>query len=171
MPQISAHVKDYAWNEFQELDKNVRYYGELASKYQSKHSRIQMSVFWLSLAIPTILGAAPKAWILPVVLGFVLAGLVGWDFIGGHANKAAVLHGITVECERIYADQAALFFLINNDQIEESEARERLRELARRTIDATGRSGYAQVSFDFKLSDKCWKDSKNVLMKQESASA
>ena len=173
--RVGDDIKDYAWESLQEVDKHVRYYGELASKYQKLHSRIQLGVFVLALAIPTaipiLLSRSPEELKYISLVGIVMAALVGWDFIGGHANKAAVLHGVSLECDRIEAEQRKLFHLVNNDRIGEPEAHERLQELSVRTTEATGRAGYAQVSFDRKLEVKCWKDSKRVLMRQEPQNA
>lgn len=169
---LGEDLKEYAWSELQELDKHVRYYGELASKYQTRRFWIQLVVFSLSLMGPAVLSLTPVDWqIKPLWIlapaSLILPMLVAWDFIAGYANKAAILHVISLECDRIKSDQVELYHLIDNDRIPESEARTRLNSLSRRVIEATGRAGYAQVSFDMELNKKCWEDSKRVLMRQE----
>ena len=163
---VGNDIKLYARSELFDVDRHVRYYGELASKYQKLHSRIQLAVFVLSLAVPTLLAIFPDISVLAPV-GLLLAALVGWDFIGGHANKAAVLHGISTDCDRIKSEQMELYQLIKNDRISETDAQRRLDALGQRTIEATGRAGYAQVSIDQHLLDRCASDTNQVLLVEE----
>ena len=163
---VGDDIKTYARSQLLDIDRHARYYRELASMYQSRHSLVQLSVFTLSLSIPTVLAAFPTVW-AGAHLGLLLAALVGWDFIGGHANKAAVLHGISTVCDHIRSEQMALYQLIKNDRISEAESQRRLSALFQRTIEATGRAGYAQVSIDRALLDKCSDDSNRVLLAEE----
>jgi len=165
-PSLGDDIRTYARSELFDVDRHVRYYGKLASIYQRRHSLVQLSVFILSLSAPTLLVIFPTVW-AGAPLGLLLAALVGWDFIGGHANKAAVLHGISTDCDRIRSEQMELYQLIKNDRIAEAEAQQRLDALAQRTIEATGRAGYAQVAINEALLDKCSDDTNRVLLVEE----
>ena len=161
---ISEEVKDYAWSELLELDKHVRYYGELASRNQRKHSILQFAVFFLSMALPAVASiySPPLGVVLIAALG--TAACVAWDYMSGHASKAALLHGISVDCERLEVEQRELFHTINRDGIDESDAREKLAGLASRTIETVSRAGTARVIVDETLNAKCWEAANRVLM-------
>ncbi len=162
---ISEEVKDYAWSELLELDKHVRYYGELASRNQRKHSISQFAVFFLSMAVPAVASVyRPPLWVV-LIGALVTAACVAWDYMGGHASKAALLHGISVDCERLEVEQKELFHSINRDEIDESDAREKLAYLANRTIETVSRAGTARVIVDETLNTKCWEAANRVLLK------
>ena len=162
---IKEETKDYAWSELLELDKHVRYYGELASRNQRKHSLLQFTVFFLSMAVPALASVYnPPLWV--VLLGaLATAGCVAWDYMNGHASKAAVLHSISVDCERLEVEQRELFHSINRDEIDEADARQRLTDLANRTIETVSRAGPARVTVDEALNAKCWEASNKVLLR------
>ena len=161
---IREEIKDYAWSELLELDKHVRYYGELASRNQRRHSRVQFAVFFLLLAVLAVASVySPPLWIV-LIAALITAGLVAWDYMSGHASKATVLHGISVDCEKLEVEQRELFDSINHDGIDESDAREKLTDLANRTIETVSRLGPARVTVDEDLNAKCWDAANRVLL-------
>ena len=163
---VGDDIKTYARSELLDIDRQARYYRQLASMYQGRHSLAQLSVVTLSLSIPTVVAIFPSVW-AGAPLGLLLAALVAWDFIGGHARKAAILDGISAVCDHIRSEQMELYQLIKNDRISEAESQRRLSALSQRTIEATGRARYAQVSIDRALLDKCSDDTNRVLLAEE----
>ena len=163
---ISEETKDYAWSELLELEKHVRYYDELASRYRRRSSVAKLLIFFLSLAIPAVSSTySTPSWIL-LVAGLLAAGLVAWDYTNGHEGKAAVLQGISYDCAQLEVEQRDLFDLVNRGDIDYVDARKRLQDLARRTIDATARAAVAQVAIDHKLNEKCWSEANEFLGKE-----
>lgn len=164
--RVGDDIRTYARSELLDIDRQARYYRELASMYQSRHSLVQLSAVTLSLSIPTVLAIFPTVW-AGAPLGLLLAALVGWDFIGGHANKAAILHGISTVCDHIRSEQMELYQLIKNGRISEAESQRRLSALSQRAIEATGRAGYAQVSINPALLEQRSDDTNRVPLVEE----
>ena len=156
---IAEETKDFAWSELLEVEKHVRYYDELASRYRRKSSVAKLLIFFLSLAIPAVSTSihSPPSWIL-LVAGLLAAGLVAWDYTNGHEGKAAVLQGISYDCAQLQVEQRDLYHLVNRGDIDHADARSRLQDLARRTIEATARAAVAQVTIDRELNEKCWSE-------------
>ena len=148
------------------VDQQVRYYGELASRYQRHHTQVQLLMLVLSLAVPTSSMISPSV-LVPATVGWLLAALIAWAMIGGHANKAAILHNISTDCERIKSEQIQLYILIKGDIISETVAGQRLEDLAKRMIETTGRARNAQVPVDWGLLNKCQSDTNRVLLVEE----
>ena len=89
---IAEETKDFAWSELLELEKHVRYYDELASRYRLKSSVAKLLIFFLSLAIPAVSTSihSPPGWTL-LVAGLFAAGLVAWDYMNGHEGEGGCL--------------------------------------------------------------------------------
>ena len=100
-------VKALARSELFDIERHVRYYGKLSSKYQSIHSWIQLGVFTLLLSIPTLIFLGMPPAVLAIV-GSAVSAMAAWGHMGGYANKAAVLHGVSTECDRMKAEQMDL---------------------------------------------------------------
>ena len=170
---IAEETKDFAWSELLELEKHVRYYDELASRYRRRSSVAKLFILFLSLAIPAVSTSihSPPDWVL-LVAGLLAAGLVAWDYTNGHEGKAAVLHGISYDCAQLQVKQRDLYHLIDRGDIDHADARNRLQDLARRTIEATARAAVAQATIDHELNKKCWSDAIDFLGEEgESQSA
>ena len=151
---VTDSTRNAVWQEMLDTARLVRYYDRLASKHQHRHI-----VTRLVLLASAIAGVAALVNQLPATLG-VLAGaaigvLMAVDFLADFANKAAVLHFISRECNAVDDDLATLWGDVQSDAIEDAEARRTLTDLRHRITRTTDWAGSAHIPTDEQLNIRC----------------
>ena len=148
---VSDETRNDIWQELLDSDRLVRYYEAVANHYQRKHL--------LTLLLLGVGAAGSFAAILdlfPDVVQLVANALVGivavWMFTADYAKKAAIAHDIGFQCRRLDILWKKLWADV--ERIDESDARQRLGDLADQMNTTTQRSGGAGIVDNRRLNEK-----------------
>ena len=161
-------TRNEVWQDYLDAARLVRYYEALSDRYRRNHSILRFLLLGAAAGgVGALLDLLPE--ITQLVAGGAVALLVAWDFVTDYAKKAAILHTIGVECSALEIEWRELWADVNERDLDDAEARRRNRELERRILIATGRSGYADVREDRELNEKCEKDAYRVMVERYAA--
>ena len=147
-------TRDDAWYELLDIARLVRYYEAMSDRYRRSHRTVR---FLLLAAAAS--GIATVVELLPATMQYVSGGLVAllvmWDFVSDYAEKAAVLHAISVELSNLEIERSRLWAAVNNPDTTDDEVQQTSYQLARRLSEVTAWAGLADIREDRKLNEQC----------------
>ena len=159
---VSETTRNEVWQELLDASRLVRYY----SKLSDRHSRNRRIVQFLLMAAATG-GIATLVDLLPQFIQQIAAAavaiLVAWDFFADYAKKAAVLHAILIECNRLEGEWGDLWVGIDRSDLDDADVRQQCVLLGARLNDVTARAGLVGVHEDAELNKKCAEDAYTVM--------
>ena len=130
----------------------------LADRYQWYYISVRFLLLFMvivSVAIPYTSLSQPASWLFGALSVVLTAILVAVDYVGNFAKKRAVLHGISVQVNRLESDWEMLWLEIDDADTEDSEMRQRNRDCQRTMMEVTERAGEEGITIDRKLNQKC----------------
>lgn len=165
---VSEQMRQAIWQDLLDVARLVRYYEALSNRHRLKHSLIQFLLLASAFSgIAALLKLLPE--IVQLIAGGLIAFLVAWDFVAGYARKAAVLHTINYECHALEIEWSELWAAINSAEVNDTEARERNKQLEEKFLSVTGWAGQADIRVDQKLNTKCEEVAYKVVAEQYAA--
>ena len=161
----NANTRRVVWNGLLDVSRQVRYYGALSARYNQWNQRI---LFGLILAGSTeALSVFFKASeFLIILFALTVAAIAAWAVAGDYAKKAAVLHGISLECSYLEIEWESLWNCIDRVDFSDDLALKRNQELQQRLTAATSRAAPVGIHEDRKLNEKVWAETCIVLEQQ-----
>ena len=161
------NTRRLVWIGLLNVNRQVRYYGELSDRYSKKSKRL---LILLAVAgsveatlVLTVGDPLSGAWkLLIFIFAAAIAALSIWAAIEDYAKKAAVLRGINLECSYLETEWEDLWNRIH--RIDDDSTLRENRRLNERLIAITSRSSPAGVHEDQKLNEKSWVDACNVMV-------
>ena len=162
---VSEQVRQAVWKNLLDVTRLVRYYETLSDRYRFKHSLIQFLLLASAFSgIAALLKLLPE--IVQLFAGGLIAFLIAWDFVAGYARKAAVLHTINYECNALEIEWSDLWAVINSMEVDDTEVREKNKQLEEKFLSVTGWAGQADIRVDQKLNEKCEEVAYKVVAEQ-----
>lgn len=166
---VSETTRNAVWQELLNAARLVRYYSSLADRHRRNGRIIQ----FLLMAAATS-GIAGLLDLLPAFIqqtaaaaaAAAVAILVVCDFFGDYAWKAAVLHVICIECNRIESQWQTLWLEIDRPDLEDADALRQCETLGRRLNEITGQAGLVGVAVDAQLNKTCAEDTYKVMQER-----
>lgn len=165
--ETTDNTRRLVWIGLLNVNRQVRYYGELSDRYSKKSKRILILLAIAGSVEATLVLTAeppfPGAWkSLIVIFAAAIAALSIWAAIEDYATKAAVLRGINLECSYLETEWEDLWNRVH--RIDDDLALQENRRLNERMIAITSRASPAGVHEDRKLNEKSWVDACNVMV-------
>ena len=154
---VSQSTRNAVWQSYLDVARNSRYYEALANRYQWHYRSVRFLLLFaviVTVAVPSYL-SQPASLIFGAVAVLLTAILVAVDYVGDFAKKSAVLHGISVEVNRLESDWEMLWLEIDDSDAVDSEIRQRNRECQRLLMQVEKRAGEEGITIDAKLNQKC----------------
>ena len=165
---VSDQTRNDVWQDLLDVTRLARYYGALSDRHRRNHSAIRFLLLAAAAGgIAALLNLLPA--IAQLIAGGLIALVVAWDFVSDYAKKAAVLHTISVECDRLQNEWRELWNEANNPEASDAEVREQNIQLAQRISYVTGRAGDANIRENRKLNEECAKAAYKVMTDQYAA--
>ena len=140
MEPVSDQTRIAVWHALCDLERNVRYYGALADRFQKRQR-------WLRFAILTSVAAEagvvylamtnPWASYIVVALGALVVALTVWDALSNYPENAAILRVTGFICNDLSRETEALWRSIEAYGITTQDAEARLQSLLDRWAKAT----------------------------------
>ena len=153
------------WNGLLEANRLVRYYGTLADRHNQWNTWILRGlIFGGSTEAILVFAKAPEH--LIALFALAVAGIAAWAVAGDYAKKAAVLHGISLECSYLEIEWDDLWNRMDLGDLSDDRALKRNQELQRRLTAATSRAMPAGIREDRKLNKKSWIETCRALEQQ-----
>lgn len=147
-------TRNDVWQAILDAARLVRYYEALADRHRRRHQAVRFMLLIAAAAgVATVLDLLPD--LGQALAGGLVAVLVAWDFVADYAKKAALLHTISLECSALESDWRELWHEVNDWKADDAAIRDAMRALNRRTLEATGRAGTADIREDERLNQKC----------------
>ena len=155
---VSQSTRNTVWQSYLDVARNSRYYEALANRYQWYYRSVRFALLFMvivSVAVPYTSLSHPASWILGTLSVGITAILVAVDYVGDFAKKSAVLHGISVEVNRLESDWELLWLEIDDSDAVDSEMRQRNKDYQRLLMTVEKRAGEEGITIDHKLNQKC----------------
>lgn len=155
---ITEQTRNVVWKNMLEIERFVRYYGELSDQHLWKHKTLRFFLLIAATgAIAPLLGLVPESYrdMIQVVANVAVAVLVVWDFNADYAKKAAVLQEIKGECSALETEWGILWNSIEAFGIQDEKAREKNAELDRKVSEVTRKADSASVRENRRLNKRC----------------
>jgi hypothetical protein len=157
MRMVSQSTRNAVWQSYLDVARLGRYYEALADRYQWYYRSVRFLLLFaviVTVAIPSYL-SQPSSLIFGAVAVLLTAILVAVDYVGDFAKKSAVLHGISVQVNRLESDWEMLWLEIDDADTEDSEVRKKNRDCQRILMEVTERAGEEGITIDDKLNQRC----------------
>ena len=162
---VSDTTRNAVWQELLDAARLVRYYSSLADRHRRKQRIMQILLMAAAISgIAALLDPLP-AFMAQIAVA-AIAILVTWDFFGDYARKAAVLHVICIECNRIESQWQTLWLEIDRPDLEDTDALRQCETLGRRLNEITGQAGLVGVAVDAQLNKTCAEDTYKVMQER-----
>ena len=155
---VSDATRNAVWQSYLDVVRLVYYYESLADKYQRLYFWIRFGMLFfviVSVASPFAPFPQPVGAIVTVAMILVTATLVTADYVGDFAKKAAVLHGIAGQVNRLGSEWRALWLVIDDADSEDGMARRKNEDLQSRLTETTEQAREAGITINDKLNQKC----------------
>lgn len=140
MEPVSDQTRIAVWHALCDLERNVRYYGALADRFQKRQR-------WLRFAILTSVAAEagvvylamtnPWASYIVVALGALVVALTVWDALSNYPDDAAILRVTAFICSDLMQETDLLWRSIESYRITTPDAEARLQSITERWARAT----------------------------------
>ena len=143
-------IRNEVWQNYLDASRLARYYNVLADRYKS--------IYMLSRAIlilPLLTGVALLFDLLPEIVRLVIVLRNVADLFFDFAKRASVLKLVSQECGSLENEYRDLWLAVENDELSDREARERINQIEKKMIDVTNRPGSLEIKVDHKLNKKC----------------
>ena len=162
---VSDTTRNAVWQELLDAARLVRYYTNLADRYLKKRRTMQFLLIAAAASgIAGLLGPLPE--FISRAAAAAVAILVVWDVFGDYARKAAVLHAISIECNRIESLWHALWLEIDRSDLEDADVLGQCKTLGQSLNDVTGRAGLVGVEVDAELNVSCAEETYKVMQER-----
>lgn len=159
---VSETTRNAVWQELLDAARLVRYYTSLADRHCRKR-RIMQSLL-LAAATSGLVGLlGPLPEFMLQTAAATVAILVAWDSFGDYARKAAVLHAICIECNRIEGLWQRLWLEIDRPDLKDTDVLRQCETLGQRLNEITGQAGLVGVPVDAQLNKTCAEDAYKAL--------
>ncbi len=162
----NRQLEHNVWQEMRHAARYSRYYYELSNRERRKH-RITRYVLLgaMILGAVALSGHIPTPWsqFVQLAAAVLAIGTTAWDFMSGYANRAAILHSISVDCMRVEHDLDTLWTAVRAERIDFEGAEEKREALGRKLLEITAQSSFAEVTEDRELNNKCLDEADEVL--------
>ena len=155
---VSDATRNAVWQSYLDVVRLVYYYEALADKYQRLYFWIRFGMLFFviaSVASPFAPFPQPIGVIVTVALIMVTATLVAADYVGDFAKKAALLHGIAGQVNRLGSEWRALWLVIDDADSEDGMARRKNEDLQSRLTETTEQAREAGITINDKLNQEC----------------
>ena len=162
MANRTKNIRSVVWNSMLDAERYVRYYGALADTH-SKLNTTALSALFVAGSTEAILAALQVHPNYLITVGLLIAGVSMWVRLGNHAEKAAVLYGIRLECNYISQDLRRLWLNVDREGTSDKSILDQNHHLMQRLIASTSRADNIGVAENRKLNEKCWSESCTVL--------
>lgn len=159
---VSEYTRDEVWQSILDVARLSRYYHALANRYILA-VRILRIILLLAAFSSVLTFVVSWPSILLVLLSLVIAGIVIFDMVSNYSEKVAVLYAINLECNHLESRWQQLWLDINNEAIDDSEAKRQINALTERITSVTGWSTQAHIREDGDLNEKCTEDAYKVI--------
>ncbi len=147
------------WQGLLDAARLVRYYEALYNRYQRWHLIVRVVLLASATGVIGLLaGVLPDPWthVLQTTLGIVIVVVVIVDLVGRFAEKAAVLHTISVNCSRLDNEWHELWADCQEAESSTGDLARRNAELSRRLTEVTSAAGEAHILDNRRLNKRCW---------------
>ena len=166
MAKVTDHTRTSVWQDSTDAERHLRYYISLAGKYRRRHHIVRAALLGAVLAEAGVV--APLAIRYPGVLaaaavigvGLVVIALTVFDATSDDAKNSAKLTVASEDSQLINTEWRSLWSDIETDQIEESEARRRQREILDRTNVVSAR---VEVNLDVQRNARYGDEAKEIM--------
>ncbi len=159
---VTKETRNEVWDQLIDATRLARYYDALASRYRQWHSIVK---FFLLLF--TLIASSSFLNLFPVFVhgtaAVALIFLITWDFTFEYAEKAAVLHTISMECSKLEVQWRELWAAANTAGAEDDSIYASNQQLIQHIIEVTGRTGYANIPPHPKINQQCTEEAYQVL--------
>ena len=165
---VSDTTRNAVWQELLDAARLARYYASLADRHLRK-CRINRFLLMAAATCGIVGLLDPGLAFMQQAGAAAVAILVVCDFFGDFAKKAAVLHTICIECNRLESQWQDLWLEIDRPDLEDADALRQCEMLGQRLIDVTGQAGFVGVTVDAKLNQTCAADTYKVMRERFAA--
>ena len=161
----TASTRRVIWNGLLDVSRQVRYYGELSSRYSQRNTWILFGLIFCGSGEALLILSKASAY-LSVPFALAIAAIAAWAVAGDYAKKAAVAHSICLECSYLEMEWESLWNRIDSADFSDDSVLKSNQELWQRLIAATSRATPGGIHEDRKLNEKCWAETCAVLEQQ-----
>ena len=159
---VSETTRNEVWQELLDASRLVRYYSKLSDRYSRNRRIVQFLLMAAATGgIATLVNLLPQ--FIQQIAAAAVAILVAWDFFADYAKKAAVLHAICIECNRLEGEWRQLWVDIDQSNLDDAGVRRQCASLRRRLNEVTARVGLVGVQEDAALNKQCAEDAYKVM--------
>ena len=158
---VTTQTRNEVWYDYREAIRGAFYYQRVHRRYAKRHGVATTLLILLgsgsvvtAVGIAVASGSFGLAEFLQMALGLGLAGVSAWVMVGGHAVKSAVALTIARQCEDAKLSWSDLMAKIDDDTIDDDQARRERRRLSEHQTFVTYRSGDVNIVDDDKLIDE-----------------
>ena len=149
---VTDRTRTEIWQGLWDAKRMSRYYLAIGHRHQSIDRVIVLLLLTSGTGAVVALWQALPDW-SQAVAGVAVAVTTIYSAIGRHATKAATAHSINVQCDDLAINWRDLLAQVDNDQVDESQAREELNRLDRTLQHITSRSGDVGLATNEKINE------------------
>ena len=147
------------WQGLLDAARLVRYYEALYNRYQRWHQIVRVVLLASATGVIGLLAgnlSDPWTYILQPILGIAIVLVVIVDLVGRFAEKAAVLHTISVNCSRLDNEWHELWADCQAGEASMDDLAHRNAELSQKQTEVTSAAGDAHILDSRRLNERCW---------------
>lgn len=149
---VSTATRNHVWNQLLDIARLARYYGRLSSRMTLRNNlRTGTLALAATSAAVSLLNILPAA--VELVANVAIAGLACWMLIGNHAQKLAVVRGVSERCRELESETRSLW--LNLDRLDDTQARTKWEDLDREINRVTSKPESSGVPNDDALNEAC----------------
>ena len=166
MNMVTDQTRNAVWQNLLDAERYVRYFGALADRYQTRHRLLRYALLVSVIVEATVfIPNIPDGLfiMLTASLGIVIIGLAAWDAVSDYGKNAAFLTLVAADCALLKNEWNELWMDIETYAVDESQARDRRRELDSRLRVVAERTN---VNLDESLNDSCAEEAFRVMEQQ-----
>lgn len=157
---MDTALRHEIWQGLLDASRCARYYEALYNRYQRRHQITRVVLLASATGVIGLLSAnliEPWTDALQAVLGGLIVLVVIVDLVGRFAEKAAVLHVISVDCSKLDNEWHQLWADCEEPGASRNELASRHADLSRRLTEVTSTAGEAHILDHRRLNERCWK--------------
>lgn len=161
---VSENIRGEIRQRLLDSERLVRYYASVSDKYGRYNSIIRGLLYFFAVS-----GIASPYWSeklftgLTFVVGFALAIVITVDFIFEPGKKSVLLHGISIQCDRLNDQWQKLWIDAKKEEITDVVIIEKVEQLAQLETSVTSGLGYAGITQDQELNEKCHNEAEEYI--------
>ena len=153
------------WQGLLDAARLARYYEALYNRYQRRHQVVRVVLLASATGVIGLLSAnfaEPWMSLAQPALAITIVLVVIVDLVGRYAEKAAVLHTVSVNCSRLDNEWHQLWADCEEGDTPRDELAERQVALSERLTMATSVAGEAHILDSRRLNERCWREACDV---------